>query len=98
MATSVAEQLVEELRDAGVQHLRSGGGQPNSIVDAVRQTEGIEWIHVHNEEAAAFAAAEARLTGRLAVCAGSCGPGSIHLQHLYSPRNSGLYSALKQGL
>jgi pyruvate dehydrogenase (quinone) len=75
LATSVAEQLVEELRDAGVQHLRSGGGQPNSIVDAVRQTEGIEWVHVHNEEAAA----EARLTGRLAVCAGSCGPGSIHL-------------------
>jgi pyruvate dehydrogenase (quinone) len=80
LATSVAEQLVEELRDAGVQHLRSGGGQPNSIVDAVRQTEGIEWVHVHNEEAAAFAAAaEARLTGRLAVCTGSCGPGSIHL-------------------
>ena len=81
MATSVAEQLVEDLRDTGVQRIYGlVGDSLNPIVDAVRRTEGIEWVHVHNEEAAAFAAAaEARLTGRLAVCAGSCGPGSIHL-------------------
>ena len=81
MATSVAEQLVEDLRDSRVQRIYGlVGDSLNPIVDAVRRTEGIEWVHVHNEEAGAFAAAaEARLTGRLAVCAGSCGPGSIHL-------------------
>ena len=74
MATSVAEQLVEELRDSGVPRIYDlVGDSLNPIVDAVRRTAGIEWVHVHNEEAAAFAAAaEARLTGRLAVCAGSC--------------------------
>jgi pyruvate dehydrogenase (quinone) len=92
LATSVAEQLVEELRDSGVQRIYGlVGDSLNPIVDAVRRTEGIEWVHVHNEEAAAFAAAaEARLTGRLAVCAGSCGPGSIHLiQGLYDANRDG---------
>jgi pyruvate dehydrogenase (quinone) len=61
-------------------------------VDAIRRTEGIEWIHVRNEEAGAFAAgAEAHLTGRLAVCAGSCGPGNTHLiQGLYDAHRSGV--------
>jgi pyruvate dehydrogenase (quinone) len=92
MATSIAEQLVEDLRDSGVQRICGlVGDSLNPIVDAVRRIEGIEWVHVHNEEAAAFAAAaEARLTGRLAVCAGSCGPGSIHLiQGLYDAHRDG---------
>jgi pyruvate dehydrogenase (quinone) len=77
MATSVAEQLVEELRDSEVQRIYGlVGDSLNPIVDAVRRTEAIGWVHVHNEEAAAFAVAEVRLTGRLAVCAGSCGLGS----------------------
>jgi pyruvate dehydrogenase (quinone) len=61
-------------------------------VDAVRRTAGIEWIHVRNEEAGAFAAtAEAQLTGRLAVCAGSCGPGNTHLiQGLYDAHRKGV--------
>jgi pyruvate dehydrogenase (quinone) len=67
------------------------GDSLNPIVDAVRRTDGIEWIHVRNEEAAAFAAAaEAQLTGRLAVCAGSCGPGNTHLiQGLYDAHRTG---------
>lgn len=92
MAISVAEQLVEGLRDCGARRIYGlVGDSLNPIVDAVRRTEGIDWIHVHNEEAAAFAAsAEARLTGRLAVCAGSCGPGSIHLiQGLYDAHRDG---------
>jgi pyruvate dehydrogenase (quinone) len=83
---------VEELRDSGVQRIYGlVGDSLNPIVDAVRRTEGLEWVHVHNEEAGAFAAAaEARLTGRLAVCAGSCGPGSIHLiQGLYDAHRDG---------
>lgn len=86
MPISVAKQLVEELYHSGVQRIYGlVGDSLNPIVDAVRRTEGIEWVHVHNEEAAAFAAsAEARLTGRLAVCAASCGPGNTHLiQGLY---------------
>ena len=68
------------------------GDSLNPFVDAIRRTEGIEWIHVRNEEAGAFAAAaEAHLTGRLAVCAGSCGPGNTHLiQGLYDAHRSGV--------
>ena len=52
------------------------GDSLNGITDSIRRQGKIEWIHVHHEEAAAFAAgAEAQLTGSLAVCAGSCGPG-----------------------
>jgi pyruvate dehydrogenase (quinone) len=92
LTTSVAEQLVENLRDSGVQRIYGlVGASRNPIVDAVRRTEEVEWVHVHNEEAAAFAAAaEARLTGWLAVCAGSCGPGIIHLiQGLYDAHRAG---------
>ncbi|MGW7754550.1 pyruvate dehydrogenase [Streptomyces violaceusniger] len=89
---TVAQQLVDELRLAGVSRIYGVVGDSlNPIVDAVRRTKGIEWIHVHNEEAAAFAAAaEAQLTGRLAVCAGSSGPGNTHLiQGLYDAHRSG---------
>ena len=91
MATSVAEQLVEELRDSGVQRIYGlVGDSLNPIVDAVRRTEAIGRVHVHNKEAAAFAAAEVRFTGRLAVCAGSCGLGSR--PHLNRSRLLGLRS------
>lgn len=79
--TTFAKLLVTQLRDLGVERIYGlVGDSLNPVVDAVRTTEGIEWVHVRNEEAAAFAAgAEARVTGRLAVCAGSCGPGNTHL-------------------
>src|SRR5881275_627397 len=83
---TVARQLVEMLRAAGVERIYGVVGDSlNPIVDAVRHTPGIEWVHVSNEEGGAFAAAaEAQVTGRLAVCAGSCGPGNTHLiQGLY---------------
>jgi pyruvate dehydrogenase (quinone) len=80
MAT-VAEKIVEALVRAGVRRIYGVVGDSlNSIVDSVRRSGEIQWIHVRNEEAAAFAAgAEAQLSGNLAVCAGSCGPGNLHL-------------------
>jgi pyruvate dehydrogenase (quinone) len=79
--TTVAQHLVESLVDAGVRRIYGVVGDSlNSIVDAVHHNKKIEWIHVRHEEAGAFAAsAEAQLTGNLAVCAGSCGPGNLHL-------------------
>ena len=79
--TTVAEHLVEALADAGVRRIYGVVGDSlNSIVDAVHHSKKIEWIHVRHEEVGAFAAsAEAQLTGDLAVCAGSCGPGNLHL-------------------
>src|SRR5262245_9627224 len=90
---TVGEQLVDVLRQAGVQRVYGVVGDSlNPFVDAIRRAEGIEWIHVRNKEAGAFAAAaEAHLTGRLAVCAGSCGPGNTHLiQGLYDAHRSGV--------
>ncbi|MGP5056327.1 pyruvate dehydrogenase [Brachybacterium paraconglomeratum] len=84
--STFAQLLVTQLRDLGVERIYGVVGDSlNPVVDAVRTTEGIEWVHVRNEEAGAFAAgAEARLTGKLAVCAGSCGPGNTHMiQGLY---------------
>jgi pyruvate dehydrogenase (quinone) len=89
---TVAEQFIEVVKQAGVERIYGlVGDSLNPVVDAVRRTNGIEWVHVHNEEAAAFAAgAEAQLTGRLAVCAGSAGPGNTHLvQGLYDAHRSG---------
>jgi len=89
---TVAAQLVQMLRAAGVERIYGVVGDSlNPIVDAVRHTEGIEWVHVANEEGGAFAAAaEAQVTGRLAVCAGSCGPGNTHLlQGLFDAHRSG---------
>ncbi|QMU77495.1 pyruvate dehydrogenase [Streptacidiphilus sp. PB12-B1b] len=91
--TSVADQIVAVLRQAGVERVYGVVGDSlNPVVDAIRRTEGISWVHVRNEEAGAFAAAaDAELTGRLAVCAGSCGPGNTHLiQGLYDAQRSGL--------
>jgi len=85
---TVADLLVAQLIEAGVRRIYGiVGDSLNPVVDAVHRSntgenagKGIEWIHVRHEEAAAFAAAgEAEVTGSLAVCAGSCGPGNLHL-------------------
>jgi pyruvate dehydrogenase (quinone) len=78
---TVSEIIVDTLIAAGVTRVYGVVGDSlNGITDVIRQREGIEWIHVRNEEAGAFAAgAEAHVTGALAVCAGSCGPGNTHL-------------------
>lgn len=92
MAATFADQLVGKLVAQGVRRIYGlVGDSLNPIVDAVRRTDGIEWVHVHHEESAAFAAgAESLLTGELAVCAGSCGPGNLHLlQGLYDAHRNG---------
>ncbi|MDX6468681.1 MAG: hypothetical protein QOF75_484 [Gaiellaceae bacterium] len=78
---TLAEQFVEILSRAGVRRLYGVVGDSlNPVVDAVRRHADIEWIQVRHEEAAAFAAgAEAQISGRLTACAGSCGPGNLHL-------------------
>lgn len=77
----VSEVFVATLADAGVKRIYGVTGDSlNGITDAVRRNKQIEWMHMRHEEAAAFAAgAESQLTGELAVCAGSCGPGNLHL-------------------
>src|SRR5271165_5250182 len=82
MATAkIADIIVETLAAIGVNRVYGVPGDSlNGITDAIRTHESVAWIHMRNEEAAAFAAgAEAHLTGNLAVCAGSCGPGNTHL-------------------
>ena len=90
MAKTVAASLVEILERAGVKYVHGVVGDSlNGIVEEIRNSKQIKWLHYRHEEAAAFAAgAEAQLTGRLAVCAGSCGPGNMHLIN-------GLYDAHK---
>jgi pyruvate dehydrogenase (quinone) len=77
----VAELLVETLALAGVKRIYGVAGDSlNGITDSIRKRDDIRWAPMRHEETAAFAAgAEAHLTGRLAVCAGSCGPGNLHL-------------------
>src|SRR6201981_976897 len=77
----VADVLVEVLEQTGVPRLYGVTGDSlNGIADSIRRSERIKWIHVRHEETAAFAAgADAHLTGKLGVCAGSCGPGNMHL-------------------
>ena len=86
--TNVAETIVEIIEDAGVERVYGlPGDSLNGFTDAIRRTGKVAWQHVRHEEAAAFAAAaEATLTGELTVCAGSCGPGNLHLVN-------GLYDA-----
>jgi pyruvate dehydrogenase (quinone) len=81
MAKRVAELIVEVLGAAGVERVFGlSGDSLNGITDAIRKQKQIEWVHVRHEETAAFAAgADAHLSGKLAVCAGSCGPGNLHL-------------------
>ncbi len=78
---TVAENLVQTLSLNGVQRVYGVPGDSlNAVTEALRTEPEIEWVHVRHEETAAFAAgAEAEMTGELAVCAGSCGPGNLHL-------------------
>jgi pyruvate dehydrogenase (quinone) len=77
----VADLIVDVLAEAGVRRIYGVSGDSlNGITDSIRATGQLEWVHLRHEETAAFAAgAEAHLTGKLAVCAGSCGPGNLHL-------------------
>ena len=81
MSRTAADYMAETLAQAGVKRIYGVVGDSlNGFTDSLRRLESIEWIHVRHEEGAAFAAgAEAHLTGKLAVCAGSCGPGNLHL-------------------
>ena len=78
---NVADLIAETLAQAGVKRIFGVVGDSlNGLTDALRKRKAIDWIHVRHEEVAAFAAAgEAQITGELAVCAGSCGPGNLHL-------------------
>jgi pyruvate dehydrogenase (quinone) len=93
MSKTVAAKLVEILENAGVTHVHGiVGDSLNGIIAEISKSKKIKWIHYRHEEAAAFAAgAEAQLTGKLAVCAGSCGPGNMHLIN-------GLYDAHRTGV
>ena len=93
MSRTVADFITETLQEAGVKRVFGVVGDSlNGFTDSLRRQEQIEWIHMRNEEAAAFAAgAEAHLTGELAVCAGSCGPGNLHLIN-------GLFDAHRSGV
>src|ERR1700726_4612821 len=79
--TTVADQFAAILAAAGVKRIYGiVGDSLNGLTDAIRRQGIIDWIHVRHEEVAAFAAgAEAHLTGDLTVCAGSCGPGNLHV-------------------
>src|SRR6202049_239668 len=78
---NVADLIAETLVQAGVKRIFGVVGDSlNGLTEALRKRNAIDWIHVRHEEVAAFAAAgEAQITGQLAVCAGSCGPGNLHL-------------------
>jgi pyruvate dehydrogenase (quinone) len=93
MASTVAEVMVATLKASGVRRVYGiPGDSLNGFTDAMRRAGGITWEHVRHEEAAAFAAAgEAALTGELAVCAASCGPGNLHLIN-------GLFDANRSGV
>jgi pyruvate dehydrogenase (quinone) len=81
MPETVADQMVACLAAAGVQRIYGiVGDSLNGFTDSLRRHGGIQWLHMRHEEAAAFAAAgDAHVSGKLAVCAGSCGPGNLHL-------------------
>ncbi len=91
MGRKVADQLVETICKAGIRRIYAVAGDSlNEVNDAVRRAETVEWVHVRHEESGAFAAAsEAQLNG-IACCAGSSGPGHVHLIN-------GLYDAQRSG-
>jgi pyruvate dehydrogenase (quinone) len=93
MSRTAADFMAETLARAGVKRIYGVVGDSlNRFTESLRRLKSIEWIHVRHEEGAAFAAgAEAYLTGQLAVCAGSCGPGNLHLIN-------GLYDAHRSGV
>src|ERR1700734_1544981 len=81
MSKTAADFMAETLANAGVERIYGVVGDSlNGFTDALRRGKSIEWMHMRHAEGAAFAAgAQAHLTGELAVCAGSCGPGNVHL-------------------
>ncbi len=81
MSQTISDVFVEHLVQAGVQRIYGiVGDSLNPVVDAVRRNGQLQWIHVRHEEEAAFAdGGEAQLSRNLAACAGSCGPGNVHL-------------------
>ncbi|WP_102159630.1 ubiquinone-dependent pyruvate dehydrogenase [Zhihengliuella halotolerans] len=88
---TVAENMVSTLSANGIERVYGlPGDSLNGFTDALRKDGTIDWVHVRHEEAAAFAAAaEAEVTGELTVCAGSCGPGNLHLINgLYDAQRS----------
>lgn len=91
--TTAADYLVDTLAHIGIKRIYGVVGDSlNGLSDSLRRTEAIDWVHVRHEEGAAFAAAaEAHLTGEIAVCAGSCGPGNLHLIN-------GLFDAHRSGV
>ncbi|MFE4601900.1 thiamine pyrophosphate-dependent enzyme [Kitasatospora indigofera] len=90
MARTVAHVIVDALQELGVRHVFGVVGDAlNPLTDAIRSTDGLDWIGCRHEEAAAFAAgAQSQLSGTLGVCMGTVGPGSVHLLN-------GLYDAAK---
>lgn len=90
MSRTVAHVIVDALKDLGVQHVFGVVGDAlNPLTDAIRTTDGLDWVGCRHEEAAAFAAgAQPQLSGVLGVCMGTVGPGSVHLLN-------GLYDAAK---
>lgn len=91
MSRNVAELIVETLGQVGVERIYGiVGDSLNGLTEALRRNGRIDWVHVRHEEVAAFAAAgESQVTGKLAVCAGSCGPGNMHLINgLYDAQRS----------
>ncbi len=93
MSRTAADYMADALAQAGVKRIYGVVGDSlNGFTDALRRRKTIEWVHMRHEESAAFAAgAEAHLTGELAVCAGSCGPGNLHLIN-------GLFDAHRSGV
>ncbi|MBB3453488.1 pyruvate dehydrogenase (quinone) [Rhizobium sp. BK313] len=93
MSMTAAEFMASALDLAGVKRIYGVVGDSlNGFTDALRRMKTIEWVHVRHEEGGAFAAAaEAHLTGELAVCCGSCGPGNLHLIN-------GLFDAHRSGV
>lgn len=81
MAESIAHYIARHLAEAGVERIWGVTGDSlNGLSDSLHRLKKIRWMGTRHEEVAAFAAgAEAHLTGKLAVCAGSCGPGNLHL-------------------
>jgi pyruvate dehydrogenase (quinone) len=92
MSKTVAGLMVDILEQAGVSRVYGVVGDSlNAFTEALRQRDDINWVHVRHEEVAAFAASgESQITGKLAVCAGSCGPGNLHLIN-------GLFDAHRSG-
>jgi pyruvate dehydrogenase (quinone) len=93
MSKTAAQFLAETLEAAGVKRIYGVVGDSlNGLTDALRRRKSIDWVHVRHEEGAAFAASgEAHVTGELAVCAGSCGPGNLHLINgLFDCQRSGV--------